>query len=109
MPGSARQCYRISRLLLVSCLLFTPPLDTLDGDVEDVQLVATEEVLASPEKPVPEAGVPTDPAPPVLGQPLPHTPTLTPPTWRPPITYPVRCRPSLRAQAGAGDPDADPA
>jgi len=109
MPGSGRPYWRIRRLLVVSCLLFTPPLDALDGDVEDVQVVAAQTEVAFPEKPVLLANVPGDPAPPALGQPLPRPPTLTPLTRRPPITSPVRCWPSPRAWAGAGDAGADPA
>lgn len=109
MLSSARQVWRSCALLVVACLLFTPALDALDGDGEDVELVATPPPVASPEKHVPLADVPGDPVPPVLGQPLLHPATLAPPTWRPPIPHPVRCRPSLRAGAGAGDADADPA
>ena len=47
MPGSTRQCWRIRRLLVVLCLLFAPPLDALDGDAEDVQVVAAEAEVAS--------------------------------------------------------------
>jgi hypothetical protein len=109
MPGSTRHYWRIRRLLVVLCLLFAPPLDALDGDAEDVQLVAAGTEVASPEKRVPLADVPGGPVPPLLERPLVRPPTLTPPTRRPPITYLVRCRPSLRAWAGAGDADADPA
>ncbi len=109
MPGTARQVWRIRRLLLVLCLLLAPALDALDGDVEDVQFMAAETGVASPEKHVPLAGVPNDPVPHVMRRPLLCTPGMTPPTWRPPITHPVRCRLSPCVKAGATDADADPA
>ena len=109
MPGSANQFGRIYHLPLVLCLLVAAPLDALDGDAEDVQLVVAPTTGAASEKHLLLADVPGDPASLVLAQPLPHPPTLTLLTRRPPITYPVRCRPSLRAGAGAGDADADPA
>jgi hypothetical protein len=109
MPGSARPCGRIRRLLLVACLLFAPPLDALDGGAGDGQLGVAPTTVASPEKRLPLARVPGDPPPCVLGRPLERPLVLTPPTRRSPITPPTRSRPSLRVRASAGAPDADPA
>jgi hypothetical protein len=109
MPGSARQRWYIRCLLFVVCLLFTPPLDALDGHTANLAVVSPGYGITAIEKSVPLASVPAVSLPPILGRPLLHPLILRLPTRRFLHRGPTRYRLFPQVMAGTGDADAGPA